>query len=130
MFLKVFALAFAVAHFVAGTSATAHGGVGHHVVKRDDHSGDATFYQPGVGACGWTSKSEDLIVAIGHDLYDSGSYCGRGLFASYNGKSVSVTVVDRCEGCTQNDLDLSPAAFNQLASPDVGLLHNVQWHFQ
>ena len=67
------------------------------------------------------------------DLSQQSSNCGRKitLTNTKNGKTVSVTVADACPTCgNQNDLDLSPAAFNQLASPDVGLLHNVQWHFQ
>ena len=46
-----------------------------------------------------------------------------------NGKSVTVTVVDRCVGCAEYDLDFSPSAFGQLASLSVGRLNNVQWSF-
>ena len=36
------------------------------------------------------------------------------------GHSVAVTVTDRCTGCAEFDLDLSPAAFSQLASESTG----------
>ena len=47
---------------------------------------------------------------------------------SAGGKSVTVTVEDKCEGCAQFDLDMSPAAFNTLADPSVGRIHDVTWH--
>ena len=30
-----------------------------------------TFYAPGLGACGVFNTASDLIVAIGHDLFDN-----------------------------------------------------------
>ena len=45
-----------------------------------------------------------------------------------NGKSVDATVVDLCPDCASGSIDLSPGAFNQLASPDTGRIH-VDWNF-
>ena len=42
---------------------------------------------------------------------------------------VTVQVVDRCVGCKYFDLDLSPAAFEELADLSVGRLKNVFWEF-
>ncbi len=44
---------------------------------------------------------------------NNNSLCGKKLRASYNGKSVDVTVVDRCTGCASGSLDLSPTAFRK-----------------
>ena len=30
----------------------------------------ATYYDTGLGACGWENKDTDLIVAVGHGLFD------------------------------------------------------------
>lgn len=46
-----------------------------------------------------------------------------------NGKSVGVTVTDRCQACGSGDLDFSPAAFMQLAPESVGRITNVKWSF-
>lgn len=46
---------------------------------------------------------------------------------SDKGKSVTVAITDRCVGCAITDLDFSPAAFNELASPDAGRLTDVKW---
>ena len=52
---------------------------------------------------------------------NNNSLCGRKIRASYGGKTITVTVADRCAGCPGlNDLDLSPAAFQSLATMDVG----------
>ncbi|WFD19465.1 Lytic transglycosylase [Malassezia caprae] len=103
-----------------------------------DHSGDGTYYEPGLGSCGKTNSGSDMIVAISHSMYDkkansdnpnTSPYCGRRIKASYEGKSVVVTVVDRCTGCQFSDLDFSPAAFKKLASMDKGRLKQVKWSF-
>ena len=48
---------------------------------------------------------------------------------SDQGKSVTITVTDRCVGCAETDLDFSPAAFSQLADLSVGRLDGVTWHW-
>ena len=42
------------------------------------------------------------------------------------GKTSQVTVVDRCPGCGVNDIDLSPAAFSDLANEGLGRI-SVSW---
>lgn len=48
--------------------------------------------------------------------------------AYYEGNSVDVTVVDRCEGCAYNDLDFSPSAFTQLADKSLGRI-DITWEW-
>lgn len=100
-----------------------------------DHSGEGTFYSAGLGACGKTSQDTDYIVAVSHILYESNqvngnsndnSLCGKKIKASYEGKSVEVTVVDSCEGCAENDLDFSPSAFSQIADQGLGRI-DITW---
>ncbi|KIP02689.1 hypothetical protein PHLGIDRAFT_48718, partial [Phlebiopsis gigantea 11061_1 CR5-6] len=92
-----------------------------------------TWYEQGLGACGVQENDSELVVAIGHALFDgypgySGTnpnnnpVCGRTLTATYQGKSVTVTVLDRCVGCDTYDLDFSPTAFSVLAPTSVGRL--------
>jgi rare lipoprotein A (peptidoglycan hydrolase) len=54
--------------------------------------------------------------------------CNSCIKASYKGKQVVVKIVDTCPGCQKTSLDLSPAAFNKLEHPDVGLL-DITWEF-
>ncbi|TDL28709.1 hypothetical protein BD410DRAFT_811779 [Rickenella mellea] len=99
-----------------------------------------TFYGIGLGSCGWTNGGDDLIAAVSWKLYDSfpgyqggnpnnNPVCGRKVTAHYNGKSTQVTIVDRCTGCAETDLDFSPAAFNQLADFALGRIHGVKWNW-
>lgn len=99
------------------------------------HTGDLTYYGPGLGACGITSSATDNIVSISHFTFDAVSkgsdpnnnpLCGHKLRAIRNGNSIDLTVVDRCIGCQPTDLDVSPGAFKQLADPSLGRVE-VTW---
>ncbi|KZT64092.1 hypothetical protein DAEQUDRAFT_679232, partial [Daedalea quercina L-15889] len=48
--------------------------------------------------------------------------CNKQIMVSYEGKSVAITMVDHCMGCTTTDLDLSPAAFQELAPLSAGCI--------
>ena len=78
----------------------------------ETYTGDLTYYDPGLGACGIDSGDNDAVVAVSHYTFDAvqtGSdpnqnpLCGRKIRATRvderTGKSVSidVTVIDRCE---------------------------------
>lgn len=99
--------------------------------------GDGTYYNPYVGACGWTNTDDDLIVAISQQRYNkeivngnsnNNPLCGKKLRVSYEGKSVDVKIVDSCPGCSENSLDLSPAAFSKIADKDLGRI-KIDWEF-
>ncbi|KAK7685464.1 hypothetical protein QCA50_011328 [Cerrena zonata] len=92
-------------------------------------TGDATFFFPGLGACGQTNTAADFIVALSPSEYAGGAHCFQRISASFNGRSVIATVVDLCPGCGPGSIDLSPAAFSQLADLSVGRIHGVTWNF-
>lgn len=101
--------------------------------------GDGTFYTPGLGACGFTNNESELVAAVPFGLWDAvpgytggnpnnNPICGKFIKVSYQGKSVRCKVVDECMGCNiKTSVDMSPAAFNQIADPSVGRIHNIQW---
>jgi len=104
------------------------------------YTGDATFYSPGLGACGQTNGPNDFIAAASYKLFDSfpgatanpnnNPICGKSLTAKVNGKSVTVRITDRCAGCQgEGDLDFTPAAFQKLAPLSVGRIHGMKWSF-
>lgn len=45
------------------------------------------------------------------------------------GKTITVAVTDRCVGCEYTALDFSPSAYNVLADPVLGRIHNLKWSF-
>jgi expansin (peptidoglycan-binding protein) len=53
--------------------------------------------------------------------------CGKMATVSWQGKSVRVRVVDECPECGYDNLDLSPAAFEQLADKGVYISSNIVW---
>lgn len=100
-------------------------------------SGQGTYYSTGLGACGITNVDTDYICAISHELYDEytpdgnpndNTLCGKKITAHYGGKSVEVTVVDRCEGCSYYDLDFSPSAFDLIADASLGRI-DITWEW-
>ncbi|KAF8488085.1 RlpA-like double-psi beta-barrel-protein domain-containing protein-containing protein, partial [Gautieria morchelliformis] len=99
------------------------------------HSGDVTFFPPGLGACGKFNVASDLIVAVSFEVFNSfgpqsngNPVCGRKIKATApGGKTVTVSVEDKCASCAQFNLDMSPGAFDQLADERVGRLHGVTW---
>ncbi|KIW12389.1 hypothetical protein PV08_09666 [Exophiala spinifera] len=101
------------------------------------YTGDLTYYGPGLGACGVTSKDSDKIVAISHSVFDAVStgsdpnqnpLCGKKIRARRDNKSVDLTVVDRCVGCQPTDLDVTVDTFAILADVDLGRV-NVEWNW-
>ncbi|KAH9930556.1 RlpA-like double-psi beta-barrel-protein domain-containing protein-containing protein [Amylocystis lapponica] len=116
--------------FVALASAVALG-------RAQTNTGEATYYYPGLGACGITNTQDQYVVAVSVDFYNDypgatsnpndNPICQHSLTANYNGNSVTVAIVDQCEACAYYDIDLSPAAFQGLADLSVGRLDGVTW---
>ncbi|KAI1371746.1 RlpA-like double-psi beta-barrel-protein domain-containing protein-containing protein [Hypoxylon crocopeplum] len=104
--------------------------------NKDIFTGDLTYYDPALGACGVQSSSSENIVSVSHIIFDAASQgsdpnsnplCGMKIRvtrdfveAGAGNRSVDVTVVDRCVGCQATDLDLSVAVFTQLAPQNSG----------
>lgn len=83
-----------VADAVTGGSNSGSGG--------GDATGDGTFYQPGLGSCGWTNTADDLIAAAPAALYDilGDTICGQMITVSHGGNSVQVQIADKCPECS------------------------------
>jgi len=106
---------------------------------KGQYTADATFYTPGLGACGAYSSASDYIVAVAAPTFDTypgagpdasqNPICFKHINVNYQGRTVDVTIVDRCADCPGANLDLSPAAFDVLADPSVGRLYGVQWNY-
>ncbi|OAL03587.1 hypothetical protein IQ06DRAFT_243600 [Phaeosphaeriaceae sp. SRC1lsM3a] len=107
----------------------------------ETYTGDLTYYNPGLGACGIESGDNDAVVAVSHYTFDAAQkgsdpnqnpLCNRKIRATRvderTGKSVSidVTVIDRCTGCQPTDIDVSPAMFDHMADHDLGRV-TVTW---
>jgi len=103
-------------------------------------TGDGTYFDVDLGACGHKNNGDvEYVVAVSKFLYDAypghtvdpnqNPVCGQKIEATYQGKSVTVTVVDRCgdDSCRVGNLDFSKAAFKQLADMSIGRLHGVTW---
>ncbi|VDB89359.1 unnamed protein product [Peniophora sp. CBMAI 1063] len=89
--------------------------------------GEATYYtQDGnAGACGQFNSDSALIVAVQARRFNL-ELCGRQVRVTNTntGASVVATVEDECPTCQNNpnSLDLSVAAFEQIATLDQGIV--------
>lgn len=101
------------------------------------HTGDLTYYTPGLGSCGWTSTGSDLIVALAEDMMEpedganpnDNPLCGRMITISYGGATAQAKIVDTCPGCSGAGLDLSPTLFQKFAALGVGRLTGATWSY-
>lgn len=90
-----------------------------------------TWWDVGMGACGKPSTATQFVAAISKDVYDGfngywgtdpnqNPICGRTAHVTLTlggiTNSIDVTVVDRCEGCAPNDIDLSTSAYEKLVA--------------
>ncbi|KAH8669082.1 RlpA-like double-psi beta-barrel-protein domain-containing protein-containing protein [Xylariales sp. PMI_506] len=98
-------------------------------------TGRMTYFDLGLGACGWTNTDSQLAIAAPAGLWTAANpnndpLCGMQVAITYGGKTVYAEVVDKCptSSCTVNDIDVSPAVFEQFAAETIGVLE-VDWEF-
>lgn len=92
--------------------------------------GEMTYYEPATGnqvACGGYYTSNDRIAALGAGSFDGRGVCGKTAILTYQGKTTTVKVVDRCEACKDGDIDVTTTVFQDLAPLSVGRLPGVSW---
>jgi len=99
--------------------------------------GDITYYGGGLGACGVnvdpTGNGIALPFAFMGTESNDNPYCGMTL-TIYNpatGVSAQATVMDKCMGCVDRAIDLTPALFNVVSNNDqaAGRIPGIDWWF-
>lgn len=98
--------------------------------RSSSYSGTATFYsvkKSGKPSCGGKADNDDLVAALSEKIMKK-KYCGEKVKVKSGHKSVTVKVIDTCEGCGKHDIDLSPTAFKKLGKKSKGEL-DVKWSF-
>ncbi|KAH9985525.1 RlpA-like double-psi beta-barrel-protein domain-containing protein-containing protein [Russula vinacea] len=96
--------------------------------KRDTYSGQGTWYDTGLGNCGWESNNNELVVAVSESVYSNGAHCGKSVLVHSGGKSAQATVVDSCQACGADDLDMSPTMFQKFSGLGTGVIP-IQWSY-
>lgn len=101
-------------------------------IRKPDHWGTIAWGKVGFGACN-ISSDDNFVAAVSPLLYDNEHPCGCIMVVTYGENKVTVEVVDRCADCTDNDLVLSPPAFQKLVGDiggeNIGFV-NATWDFQ
>ncbi len=99
-------------------------------------NGRATYYNDaGFGACGTQINAATQLLVAAPAAYwttanpNNDPLCrGVSIRVSYNGRTITVPVVDKCPSCDSAHIDLSQPAFAQLADPGLGNIP-VTWTF-
>ncbi|PWN90135.1 hypothetical protein FA10DRAFT_266634 [Acaromyces ingoldii] len=104
-----------------------------HLEKRS-YSGRATYYQAGMGNCGWENTGADKIVALNTAQYgstsDQSEHCGKKVRIHHNGQTQTATVADSCPTCNYGSLDMSKSLFGALTNDNFDLGEfQMTWEF-
>lgn len=99
-------------------------------------NGNATYYDnSGYGACGtWLDANTEMLVAVSASYWttpnpNNDPLCtGVSVQVTYNGRTITVPVRDKCPSCGSGHIDLSKPAFAQLADPNLGNIP-LTWKF-
>lgn len=91
-------------------------------------TGEATYYTfaDGTGNCGFAA-STDFVAALNDPDWEGSALCGACAEVTGPSGTVTLRIVDRCPECASGDLDLSPAAFDQIAERALGRVA-ITWH--
>lgn len=105
---------------------------GRELEKRVTRVGRGTWFHVGQGNCGKWSVDSEPVVAMSKAFYDRnrGSNCGQWveIVETSSGKKAYGQLLDSCQSCREQDIDLSPSLFQKLAPLSKGVI-TVSWHF-
>ncbi len=99
--------------------------------------GDITHYEVGLGSCGTTNTDSQAVVALSVAMMANGANPNANpkcqakitLINPISGSHTSATVVDTCQACAYEDVDLSPSLFVAVAPTGDGRVHGIQRSF-
>ncbi|GAA3533111.1 hypothetical protein GCM10022222_15600 [Amycolatopsis ultiminotia] len=99
-------------------------------------SGSASYYtDPGYGACGTQiDPNAEMLVAAPAALWTSPNpnedpLCSKSIKVTFEGKTITVPIKDKCPTCEPTKIDLSLPAFQQLSDTAPGIIQ-VDWEIQ
>ncbi len=94
------------------------------------HTGEGTWYELNGNPvnCGYpTDQLQPYYAALNSSQYGNADYCGACLEVRGPAGSVELMIVDQCPTCAHGDVDLSPAAFEQIAALEEGRV-DIEWN--
>ncbi|QCX74194.1 Papain inhibitor precursor [Streptomyces sp. YIM 121038] len=100
-------------------------------------SGKATYYGiKGYGACGTPldPTAQDLVAVsaawwTGPNPNNDPLCRGVEVRVTYQGRTITVPVRDKCPSCASTHIDLGEAAFRRLAPLETGVISGLTWKF-
>ncbi|KAJ5238579.1 hypothetical protein N7468_003198 [Penicillium chermesinum] len=116
-------------------SSSGGGGSGYSGVCSEESpcTGDITFYQVATSMtnpsfCGGYDTDESPVLALPVGIMTK-AYCGKTVTIKRPGREAQTgRVVDKCMGCDDTSIDLSPGLFQSLANEAEGRVSGVTWY--
>ncbi|KAN0090815.1 RlpA-like double-psi beta-barrel-containing domain containing protein [Tylopilus felleus] len=95
-------------------------------------TGEGTWFDVGLGACGFNNVNTDLIVALPTSQYGTGQYCNQyvTITNTQTSKTAFARVRDKCPGCQTGHLDMSPGLFEALGAQLSQGVIPISWGFE
>ncbi|KAI4116448.1 MAG: hypothetical protein LQ345_003143 [Seirophora villosa] len=101
------------------------------------YTGDMTHYTPGLGSCGYRTDpaKNEPVVALSLAIMANGPNpnnnpkCGTKITIRNprTGTSHQATIVDTCQACAREDIDVNIRLFNQVAPNGDGRVSGISW---
>jgi len=95
------------------------------------YTGQATWFDVGLGACGKWSQPSDFIVALDTPLYGYGSpgpQCFKSVVIHGEGTCSVAVIMDECPSCAEGSLDMSKGLFESFTNLGVGEFP-ISWEY-
>ncbi|KAF8058628.1 hypothetical protein FPV67DRAFT_510872 [Lyophyllum atratum] len=105
--------------------------------RAQNHTGTLFFFTPGLGACGFTNTSTQIVASVSSTFFNTfpnatanpnkNPLCKRKLLITSGAKNITASVVDFFVDPAPFNVGLSPTAFQKFATLDDGIVPNVTW---
>ncbi|KAF9465177.1 hypothetical protein BDZ94DRAFT_1189734 [Collybia nuda] len=106
-------------------------------VLAQNHTGTLFNFAPGLGACGFTNTSTQIVGSVSSSFFNSfpgatdnpnkNPICKKSLFITSGGKNITAAIVDFFVADAPENVGLSPTAFKTFAPLSDGIVPNVTW---
>ncbi|KAF8161570.1 hypothetical protein B0H34DRAFT_796336 [Crassisporium funariophilum] len=107
------------------------------LAQNQNYTGTLFIFTPGLGACGYTNNSQQLVASVPGRVFNSypgatanpnkNPICHHKLTVSNGVKKVTAAIVDFNNDPTPNNVGLSMPGFEQFGTVDDGVVRGVTW---
>ncbi|KAJ7038821.1 hypothetical protein C8F04DRAFT_1231925 [Mycena alexandri] len=131
-----------VAKIIASLALASSVSFGTPTPRAKQNMGDVFYYDPDLGACGWTNTTDQPVGTVSRTTFtgfpgatpknpNTNPICGRWMLITGNNITVNVSIVDffkEGKDAGPNDVGVTKLEFQKMASLDTGIISNAVWN--